>query len=350
MGATAATTAAERAARRALVAAGRSREALDGRHVGPDPDDRLDHAVALWNTGRPEEAVASLDGGDARALHALAWMHLQRGADALALSCARRAVEREPHDVRAVATLTVALLARGHKTEAEALAHTLVTLAPASASVHALLGEIAAARRDWRRSLQSFDRALEMDEHAHQVRVRRAAVEERLGRFRDAAEDLMHAAKMDPSLQATHVAPLVDRTLEPGHAAIAVAMFWGLTAVPAARYGPLPLVMAVWWLVVAAAVFVWHRRRLAQLRPEVQATYRKGRVWTHVVRAWIASIVIVFLAELFAVGLAPRGSDPLLGTLAALGGEAATLVLIAARDRWPRLRGIPIPRSALLSF
>lgn len=160
----------------------------------------------------------------------------------------------------------------------------------------------------------------------------------------------MRASESDPSLGASHVAPLVDRTLGVGHAAITVAALWGLPGLAGAA-NQAAFIMSAPFLVAAGLLLVWHRRRLAQITPEAQATYRQARIWTHVIRAFLATLAVALAVQGTITALAPRGADvTMLRSAAAMASAALTIAVIVLLHSWRRLKGIPVAREVLLGL
>jgi tetratricopeptide (TPR) repeat protein len=340
------------------MAAGRSDELVHAPDVTPPSRDAdLDVGIAEWNAGRSSQAVQRIRSlveqhpEAAGAHHALAWILFQESKSEEARPHAQAAVDANATEPRHVALLASIELATRRVSQAESAATALAALAPVAAGPHELLGHAAASRAAWRTAARHFDRALELDEYARDVVVRRAEVHEREGKIREACEDLLRASKTEESLLATHLATLVDRTLRLGHGTIAVTTFWGLTGVPGALFDVLELVVVTCLLMAAAIAFVWHRRRLRQIPPDAMKTYRKVRVVVHIFVALLSSLIVLFVVGIVLGRVIPKGVESAVtGTIIIASSVLVTVVGLVVPDVWRTMRGLPVRRATLLAF
>jgi tetratricopeptide (TPR) repeat protein len=320
-------------------------------------DADLEIGIAEWNSGRSLQAIQRVRSlverypEAAGAHHALAWMLFQGSKSEEARPHARAAVDADAKEARHVALLATVELATRRVRQAESAATALAALAPGTAGPHELLGHAAASRAAWGAAARHFDRALELDEYARDIVVRRAEVHEREGKIREACEDLLRASKTEESLLSTHLATLVDRTLRLGHSAIAVTTFWGLTGVPGALFDVLELIVVTCLFMGAAIAFVWHRRRLRQIPPDAMKTYRKVRVVVHVFVALLSSLIVLFVVGIVLGRLIPKGVDSAVtGTIIIASSVLVTVVGVVVPYVWRTMRGLPVKRATLLAF
>lgn len=171
-----------------------------------EPSDHdLERAEALLDLGRVDEALdlarrtALADPSSARAEVIVAACHLRREESERAVHHAARAAAlapewAEPHRVRCLA-----LLAMGHRREAEAAAVRTVQLVPFSPSAHTV--HAIALTEQERRSDEAWaamERALELAPDDPSVRINASYVAARIGRWAVAEEHAQAALALHP--------------------------------------------------------------------------------------------------------------------------------------------------------
>ena len=332
---------------RALCQVRRYDEALAfaRRAVAQDPTDVERHcllASALYHLDRNTEALRAAESGVAQdpaeewahRLRALALLSLGRKRPALA--AAEQAVRLAPMAPEAHAALAQAQLANGRRDEAERTAARCVELAPDHALGHNVRAVVLLGTKRWRDAELACRQALAIDpEHAAARHNLGVAVSRQKGREVEGVSHLTEAAKLDPrDRQSRDQAVAVGRRYAAGGMFAAYVVFRILTVTGRRSDRPelAAGVVLVAFALVAVALLVRQRRRLAELPPGVAELIRRERwrVGPRAGKVFLGACVVLGVASAGVMVVQPVAGGFLLAVCALLGGVTW---LLARRGR-----------------
>jgi Flp pilus assembly protein TadD len=250
------------------------------------PDQALQRGEALIAAGRYREAVralrdvADVDTPNWQLQCALAEALVQTGQFKAALNAARLAEQIQPESPRVLQMLAEAQLALNQPAEAAETTTRIIELAPHSAVGYDLRGRIASSRKHYADAEVDFREALRLEPGNWALYNNLGVALRHLKRDKEAIDALAKAAAINPN------APVVRRNLfgattgyiAAGGVAVVLLSLRALPAIASALHLPLAVLSVMFYGSVGFALiarWLWGRRRLRQLSPQVARIYHE---------------------------------------------------------------------------
>ena len=250
------------------------------------PDLALRRGEALIAAGRYREAVralrdvAEVDAPNWQLQCALAEALVQTGQFKAALNAARLAQQIQPTSPRVLQMLAEAQLALNQPAEAAETTTRIIELAPNSAGGYDLRGRIASSRKHYADAEVDFREALRLEPGNWALYNNLGVALRHLKRDKEAIEALAKAAAINPNARVVrrNLFGATTGYIAAGGLAVVLLSLRALPAIASAFHVPLPVLSVIFYGSVAFALiarWLWGRRRLRQLSPQVARIYRQ---------------------------------------------------------------------------
>lgn len=203
---------------------------------------------------------------------------LRQGLKTQAHAAAREAVRLKPEGAEANFLLAKTALARGKRAEASDHAARLRALAPNWSVTHAMLGDIAAEKRDWRSAETHYRDALSHEPTDEQVMNALGRMLQHQGRHDEALECFQEATRLGPANEQVRLSVRNSLNAHMSHAGyplVALILVWLMFAVS-------PALGVVTLIAGALYAFYARRARLIDLREQAPLLHT---LYTHRGRA-----------------------------------------------------------------
>jgi Flp pilus assembly protein TadD len=250
------------------------------------PDQALRRGEALIAAGRYTEAVqalrdvADVDTPNWQLQCALAEALVQTGQFKAALSAARLAEQIQRTSPRVLQMLAEAQLALNQRAQAAETTTRLIELAPHSAAGYDLRGRIASSRKQYAAAEANFREALRLEPRNWALYNNLGVALRHLKRDKEAIDALEKAATANPNARVVrrNLFGATTGYIAAGGLALVLLSFRALPAIASAFHLPLAGLSMIFYGSVGFALvarWLWGRRRLRQLSPQVARLYRQ---------------------------------------------------------------------------
>lgn len=246
----------------------------------------LQRGEALIAARRYREAVlalrdvAAVDTPNWQVQCALAEALVQTGQFKAALNAARLAEQIQPTSPRVLQMLAEAQLALNQRAEAAATTARIIELAPHAAAGYDLRGRIAASRNRHADAEVDFKEALRLEPGNWALYNNLAVSLRHLKRDKEAIDALAKAAAINPNARVVrrNLFGATNGYIAAGGLAVVLLSLRALPAIASALHLPLAVLGVIFYGSLGLALiarWLWGRRRLSQLSPQVARIYHQ---------------------------------------------------------------------------